>query len=118
MPSQGMNKVILIGHVDGAPRFRSHSEGRHRLWMRLRTSEMRPDENGEMRERRGWHTVIVWGARAKGLNEFLRVGHRIALEGRLVTRKLGLAEAPRWETEIHARELIVLDGPRAEERAA
>lgn len=119
MPSMGMNKVILIGHVDTEPKLHEHNAGRHRLWMRVRTSEMRPDENGVMRERLGWHSVVVWGKRAMGLSEFLRAGHRVAIEGRLVTRKVSRVDPPRWDTEIHARELIVLDSPsRAEDRAA
>ncbi len=118
MSSQGLNRVVLIGSVDGEPRYRPHERGRHRLWLRVRTSELRPDENGVKRERLGWHSVVVWGGQAEGLSRFLRSGHRVAVEGRLVTRKVGDAGAPRWDTEIHARELLVLDRPASATDAA
>lgn len=117
--SQGLNKVILIGAVDGEPRFHRHGEGRHRLWFRLRTNELRPDEHGVMRERLGWHSVVVWGARAEGLSRLLSAGSRLAVEGRLVTRKVQKASEPRYQTEIHARELVILGRePKVEHEAA
>ncbi|MGE0789457.1 MAG: single-stranded DNA-binding protein [Sandaracinaceae bacterium] len=110
----GMNKVILIGNVDGSVQYRPHEKGRHRLWFRLRTTEQRPDEDGVFRERLGWHTIVVWGALAQTMNRYLRGETRVAIEGRLTTRKVTSAGASRWETEIHARELILLDGPPSE----
>jgi single-strand DNA-binding protein len=106
---QGLNKAILIGTVDDAPRLHQ-SVGRARLTLKLLTTEKYRDENGAERERRSWHTVVVWGRRAEALAPLLTRGRRLAIEGRIANGSWeGSDGRRRYRTEIHAHEVVLLD---------
>lgn len=112
MPKQGMNKVILIGAVASEPRFKlTPVKQTPRLWFRVCVEEPFNDEHGVARERRSYHSVVVWGPRATGLETFLREGHLVAVEGRLTTRQYDHVGQKRYETEIIVRDLVVLGSP-------
>ncbi len=107
----GMNKAILIGVVDDNPRFYNAREGRSsKLTLRVRTDETYRDENGTERERRAWHSIVVWGRRAEALEPYLVRGKFVALEGRIVSSSWQGADGKRRnKTEIHAYEIVLLD---------
>ncbi len=110
MPSEGLNKAILIGTVDEAPKLRQDGAGRARLTLKVRTVESFVDESGAERERRAWHDVVVWGRRGEALAPILVRGKRVAIEGRIVnTHWDGSDGRRRYRTEIHANELVLLD---------
>ncbi len=109
MSSIGMNRVLLIGHVASEPRFKitTHKQT-PRLWLRVRTDESYRDEHGIERERRAFHTVVLWGKLASSVNGFLRDGHAVAVEGRLSSRQYESAGAKRYEVEVVATKFMVL----------
>jgi len=116
MAFEGLNKAILIGRLEGDPHFRMTRGGKPRLWLRLHTVETVPDGEGSIRDRQAWHSIVVWGKRAESLVSMLRAGRRIAVEGRLVNRSWDGADGRRrHETEVHARRLVLLDGPASAE---
>ena len=120
MSSVGMNRVLLIGHVASEPRYKlTTGTERPRLWLRVRTDESFRDQNGVARERRAFHTVVVWGDLATRLSEFLRRGHAVAVEGRLSSRSYETGGSKRYEVEVVATKLMVLT-PRglSEEKSA
>ena len=108
MPSNGVNKVFLIGALAEEPRLKTTGEGRSRLLLRVHTVESYEDKTGLERERQSWHDVVVWGKRGEGLARFLRRGRRVVVEGRLHGYKTD-GDPPRWRTEIVARDVVVLD---------
>ena len=115
---QGLNKVILIGTLANEPRHSHHKES-SKLWMRLRVTDEYTDRDGVARERTSYHTVVLWGARADALRPFLPAGRRVAIEGRLHTFRKRDVEPARYETEIVAREVILLGAmPEAARNAA
>lgn len=110
MPHEGLNKAILIGTIDEAPRLRQTPGTSARLTLRVRTVETYKDENGAERERRAWHDVVVWGRRAEALERILARGRRVAVEGRIVNNSWDGADGRRrYRTEIHASEIVLLD---------
>jgi len=109
MPTIGMNRVLLIGEVASTPRYKiTPAQQIPRLWLRVRTDETYRDKAGLEKVRRAYHSVVVWGNLAKALNEFLREGHHVAVDGRLTTRQYELDGAKRYETEIVAQSLVTL----------
>lgn len=120
MPHQGLNKALLIGTVDETPRF--HGGGaRARLTLRVRTVESYRGDDGSARERRAWHDVVVWGAKAEQLERRLERGTWVSLEGRIVHSSWeGDDGRRRYRTEIHAHEVVLLDarGGPAKDAAA
>lgn len=108
MATTGLNKVMLIGRIDGDPHFKTGGKA-PRLWMRVHCVEEIPDENGIPRARQTWLSVVVFGPRAAGLAKFLRAGRRIAVDGRINHWKREGEHPPRWETQIVARDVVLLD---------
>ena len=109
MPSIGLNRVLLIGHVASQPRFKiTPGKQLPRLWLRVRTDEAYRDENGIERERRAFHTVVVWGGLATSVNGFLREGHAVAVEGRLSSRQYEVDGSKRYQVEVTATKFVTL----------
>lgn len=119
MPHIGLNRVLLIGDVASEPRFKLTPEKRlPRLWFRVRTEERLLDPDGREHARKAFHSVVVWGAQAQALQAFLRVDHRVAVDGKLASRSYELAGQKRYETEIVASSVVVLTPRDAQKDAA
>ena len=118
MPHFGLNRVLLIGQVASAPRFKitSHKQ-MPRLWFRLRTRERYHDPAGAEKERQAFHTIVVWGNHARALEAFLREHQTVAVDGRLASHAYELAGQKRYETEVVAS-CVVVQTPRPAEAGA
>jgi single-strand DNA-binding protein len=110
--SEGLNRVILLGHLGADPELRYTTGGTAVLNMRLATNESFLDRNKELQERTDWHQVVVWGARAEGLSKILMKGACLLIEGGLRTSSYEKDGTKRYKTEIHAKE-ICLAGRRS-----
>jgi len=111
MPRIGLNHVMLVGQVASEPRYKITS-GKQlpRLWFRVQTTERYRDENGGERERRSYHSVVLWGHLASDAHDSLREGHAVLVEGRLTSRSYESAGAKRYEVEVVATRFVVLSG--------
>ena len=105
----GMNRVILIGNLGANPELRYTAAGTAVLSMRLATTESYVDRNTEPQERTEWHTVVVWGNRAReALSKILAKGACVAIEGSLRTSSYEKDGIKRYKTEVHVREVCIL----------
>ena len=111
--SDGMNKVVLLGHLGANPILRYTAVGAPVLHIRLATNESYVDRNKEVQEKTEWHDVVVWGARAEALAKILGKGSGILVEGGLRTTAFEKDGVKRYRTEVIARE-ICLTGRRSE----
>lgn len=84
-----VNKVILIGHLGADPEIRRTQDGKPIASLRLATSDTWRDKaSGERRERTEWHTVVVFNENlAKIVEQYVKKGSKIYVEGSLATRK-------------------------------
>jgi single-strand DNA-binding protein len=84
-----VNKVILVGNVGADPEIRRTQDGRPIANLRIATSESWRDRNsGERREKTEWHTVVVLSeAIAKTVEQYVKKGAKLYVEGALQTRK-------------------------------
>lgn len=85
----GLNKVSLIGRLGADPEIRGTHSGDQVCNFNLATSERWKDKNtGETKEKTEWHRVVVWH---QGLiaviNDYVRKGSQVYIEGKLETRK-------------------------------
>ena len=86
--ARGVNKVTLIGNLGNDPELRSTQSGSAVANITLATSESwRDKETQETKERVEWHRVIFFGRLAEVVNEYLRKGSQVYVEGRIQTRK-------------------------------
>ena len=83
-----VNKVILIGNLGRDPEVRHFEEGRSNASFSLATSETFTGKTGERQERTEWHNISIWRpGLVKVVDQFLKKGNKVYVEGQLSTRK-------------------------------
>lgn len=120
-----VNKVILVGNLGADPEIRRTQDGRPIANLSVATSESWRDRNsGERRERTEWHRVVVFNeGLCKIIENYLRKGSKIYLEGQLQTRKWqDQSGQDRYTTEIVLQgfnsALTILDGRKDSESSS
>lgn len=78
-----VNKVILIGNVGADPDIRCFENGNMVAKLRIVTTERYKDKTGEKRELNEWHSVEAWGAPANIIDQYVRKGDRLYVEGKI-----------------------------------
>ena len=108
--ARGVNKVILIGRLGQDPEVRYMPNGHAVANATLATSESWKDQQGQLQERTEWHRLVFYKRLAEIVGEYLKKGSNIYIEGQLRTREWQDQQGQkRWTTEIHVRELQMLD---------
>ncbi len=84
-----LNRVILIGSLGRDPEIRSMTNGDRVANLSLATSESwRDKSSGEKKEKTEWHRVTIMNENiVKVVENYVKKGSLIALEGSLQTRK-------------------------------
>lgn len=117
--ARGINKVILIGNLGSDPEARYTPGGNAVVTVNIATSTSWKDkQSGEMQERTEWHRVVFFNRLAEIVNEYLRKGSKVYVEGSLRTRKwTDKNNVEKYTTEIVANEMQMLDGRGAGQSA-
>lgn len=112
-----VNKVILVGNLGADPEIRRTQDGRPIANLSVATSETWRDRNtGERRERTEWHRVVIFNeGLCKVVENYLRKGSKVYIEGQLQTRKWqDQSGQDRYSTEVVLQgfnsTLTMLDG--------
>jgi single-strand DNA-binding protein len=84
-----VNKVILIGNLGKDPEIRRTQDGRPIANLTVATSETWRDKNtGERKEKTEWHRVVIFNeGLCKVVEQYLKKGAKVYIEGALQTRK-------------------------------
>ena len=81
-----LNKVCLIGRVGKDPETRFTSGGQAVANFSLATDESYK-KDGERVQKTEWHRIVVWGKLAEIVQQYVKKGMLIYLEGKLQTRE-------------------------------
>ena len=104
--SRTINKVELLGRVGTDPEMQYTPGGTAVTKLRLATDRYRKDAENET----DWHNIVVWGATAEAVNQYVGTGQRVYVAGRLVQNSWeGDDGQRRHRTEVHASEVVFLD---------
>jgi single-strand DNA-binding protein len=98
-----VNKVILIGNLGKDPEIRRTQDGRPIANLRIATSDSWRDKaTGERREKTEWHSVVIFNENlCKIVEQYLKKGSKVFIEGSLQTRKWqGQDGQDRYSTEV------------------
>jgi single-strand DNA-binding protein len=97
-----LNKVTLIGRVGKDPAVRSFNDGNRMATFSLATSESWKDKGtGERKEKSEWHNIVVTGALVGTVEQYVKKGMLLYVEGQLRTRKYqDQSGAEKYSTEI------------------
>ena len=110
MASRGVNKVILVGNVGNDPEVRYMPNGNAVANVSVATSDSWKDRNtGDQQERTEWHRVVFFNRLAEIVEQYVKKGTKLYLEGRLQTRSWEQDGAKRYSTEIVSNEMQMLD---------
>lgn len=110
MASRGVNKVILVGNVGTDPEVRYMPNGNAVANISVATSETWKDKsNGDQQEKTEWHRVVFFNRLAEIVEQYVKKGSKLYLEGRLQTRSWEQDGVKRYTTEIVANEMQMLD---------
>lgn len=105
-----VNKVILIGNVGKDPDVKHLENDLSLARFPMATSERFKNRNGERTERTEWHNIVVWRGLARVVEDYVKKGSQLYIEGRIQTRKYQDRDGnDRYMTEIVAENMKMLD---------
>lgn len=102
------NSVQLIGRLGNDPEIRNFDSGKKMASFSLATNESYFNNKGEKVEDTQWHNIVVWGKKADVVENYLKKGAEIAIEGKLVNRSYESNGSKKYITEISLNELLML----------
>jgi single-strand DNA-binding protein len=105
-----LNKVLLIGNLGADPEVKTFSNGDKIASISLATTESYKNKNGERVEDTEWHRVEFRGALAGIVEQYLKKGDSLYVEGRIKTEKYtDSANIERFITKIRALNMQMLN---------
>ncbi len=118
------HKLIIVGNLGRDPEMRYLPSGQAVTNINVAANRVYTDSNGQRVEETTWFRVSVWGNQAEAVNQYLRQGSKVLVEGRLnpdpdtggprtYTRNDG---TPGASFEVTARRVVFLSS-RAEDEA-
>lgn len=103
------NKVQLIGRLGQEPEIVNFDDGNKMAKFSLATDDSYKDKEGNKVERAYWHNVIVRGGLVSVVENYVKKGQEIAIEGKLTNRSWDDKEGnKRYTTEVVCNELLLL----------
>ena len=109
------NSVQLIGNLGMDPDVKTLESGKKVAKFSIATSENFKNGDGEKTSETTWHNLVLWDKLAEISGKYLKKGHQVAIEGRIVYRtyedKKGVTK---YITEILVNELLMLKSPTKE----
>jgi single-strand DNA-binding protein len=108
--SRGVNKVILVGNVGNDPEVRYMPNGNAVANISIATSDTWKDKTtGDQQEKTEWHRVVFFNRLAEIVEQYVKKGSKLYIEGRLQTRSWEQDGVKRYSTEIVSNEMQMLD---------
>ena len=105
-----INKVFLFGNLTRDPELRALPSGMNVASFSVATNRVYKDRDGKKQEQTDFHNVVVFGRQADTINQYLKKGSSVFVEGRLQTRSWEKDGKKNYRTEVIADR--VQFGPR------
>lgn len=106
------NRVQLIGMPGMDPEIKNLDGGKKLAKFSLATNEYYKNGNGEKKTDTQWHNVVAWGKAAEIVEQYVRKGKEVAVEGKLTSHSYETKEGDkRYVTEVVINEILLL-GPK------
>jgi len=116
--SSSLNKVMIIGRVGKDPEVRVSAGGMAIAKLTVATSFKKKDKTEETE----WHSITLFDKMAQIINNYVKKGNRIFIEGRVKTDMWEKDGVKHYKTGIIGENIILLEskpslnGPAPEER--
>ena len=108
-----VNKIILVGNLGRDAELRYTPSGDAVLNFSLATTEVWNDKQGQRQEHTQWFRVDFWGKRGERIQEYLKRGQRVYVDGRLRLRDYEDRDGnKRISADVRANDVVLLGGRR------
>ena len=106
-----LNKVFVLGNLTKDPELRQTAGGQAVCSFSIATNRFFTDSTGQKQKQAEFHNIVAWGRQAEIINQYLKKGSILLVEGRLQTRSWQDQQgAKHYRTEIVADQIQL--GPR------
>lgn len=103
-----INRVQLTGNLGNAPEVKTFENGNKLVKFSLATNEEYTTFKGEKATDTQWHFVSVWGKLAEKIENDLKKGSLVSIDGKISTRNyVDKNGVKKYVTEIVAKEVEV-----------
>jgi single-strand DNA-binding protein len=109
---KGLNKVQLIGNLGKDPEIRFTPEGKQVAKFSMAVNRTFKNKEGDSIEDTQWFNIEAWTGLAKVVEEHLKKGDRIYIEGRLKTESYDKDGETKYFTKVVVQEMIMLGSSR------
>ncbi len=103
------NRVMLIGNLGQDPDTKTIESGKKVTHFTLATDDSYKNSDGQKVSETTWHNIVAWNGLADIAGRYLKKGHQVVVEGRIVYRnyedKKGVTK---YITEIVLNDLVLL----------
>ena len=106
--SRSLNKVMLIGNVGNDPEIRATSGGARVAKVSLATNRSWSDRSGQTQEKTEWHRLTFFGRLVDIVEQWVKKGDRLYVEGRIEYSQTEGEGGPRYWTDIVVTEMVML----------
>jgi single-strand DNA-binding protein len=107
------NTVHLIGRLGNDPEINEFKNGMRKATFTLATSDSYKNKEGEKVENTQWHRLVVWGPKVKVVENYLKKGQEICIEGSLTYNQWEDKEGTKhYTTEVVVNDLLMLGGKK------
>lgn len=107
-----LNKAFIVGNLTRDPELRQTPTGQTVCSFGVATNRMFTDSAGQRQKQAEFHNIVAWGRQAEIVNQYLRKGSLVLVEGRIQTRSWQDPQGQKhWKTEIIAERIQL--GPRS-----
>ena len=113
---RGINKVTLVGNVGDDPKVNQINDDLKVARFPLATNELYLDKEGNHVQKTQWHTIVVWNKVAGIIEEYVKKGDPLYVEGKIQTSTWEDKEGnKRYSIEINCDNFLFLDNNRTRE---
>jgi single-strand DNA-binding protein len=106
-----VNKVLLVGNLTRDPEMRALPSGQPVVNFGIATNRVWRDKEGQKQQQADFHNIVAFGRLAETVNQYMKKGNMMYVEGRLTTRTWDAQDgSKRSRTEIIAENIQF--GPR------
>jgi single-strand DNA-binding protein len=81
-----LNKALIIGNLTRDPELRALPSGIKVCSFGVATNRVWKDKNGQKQESTDYHNIVVFGRSAETVNQYMKKGNSILIEGRIQNR--------------------------------
>jgi single-strand DNA-binding protein len=106
--SRSVNKIILVGNVGRDPDIQQTQNGTKVAHVSLATNRRMPSDGEDVKERTDWHRLTFWNRLAQFAEDYISMGDRIYIEGRLEYDSYERDGVTIPTADVNVREVVLL----------